>query len=829
MFVALFGLLAASLALAVPSSAAPSSQAKRATRTPTPTPVPFQPYVYTLPSAKTSYDIMLVDSSGPKKVERRVTRVKVDSTVLSDISARLSPDGTYVAYRISGNQTALAQLFVAEVKTGKGAAVPMPANSGDGLGTYLWSHDSSMLAFVVAPEARSEANADESYGTIYIAFGGLEARPLPGSGPRDRLLAFSDDGQGVYASRLEEVGGEWLQHLVYIPISGMHGRILVRSRPGLRYSNFTVWAAPGGPSKVAYAVEGDFGPPPADPVANTGAPLAATPAESPTLKREPYGGSLSILGASTRRSEIVAALSVTATMQVSGTVVAPARSPAPVQSFARPNALGVIVSDVAGTWPLMLLRDAEDYPYFSWSSDGKSLVLGGGKSGKSWVVDMASNRRPVTASLLGLTDLAWSLDGTQAVLADTPNSRLVTVNFASGTVADTRNLKASPTQPGASVVKLSVPYIHQVNDVAAVADGNWACGPTSVAMVLAFYNRLVPWSVYSAAQAEDVSANMVSSPSDKPEQRFGSDYAAYVVNEYTYNGYTYSATAPDPRGKRVGGLYGTISPTGLASWYLMTNVLSQHDLGTQYIPVNLESVKAALQRGHPVILGTELTPEGHILVAVGYTANGFLIMNDPYGNRFAPGYGRNNGEGVLYQWDATTAWTALEVIGERTAPAGYPRTSRPRRTATPTITTTPAATLIPTFTPGAGPPLSTPTTIVIAPPAPVIESVYTPTPTQVVVEVELPVAVPTVTPFIPEPTPTEVPSSLPTLVPFPTSTPVPVPPTPTATPVLEPTAIPTMEQPPTLPPFPTNTPLVLPTFPPAPEPTPTPINPPKGP
>jgi hypothetical protein len=342
----------------------------------------------------------------------------------------------------------------------------------------------------------------------------------------------------------------------------------------------------------------------------------------------------------------------------------------------------------------------------------------------------------------------------------------------------------------------------------------------------------VPWDIYTtaAATAAEERIRKEGTPAAGSmrvaSSALASDYAPYVISEYTHSGHTYSAKANDPRGKAIAGLYGTICPTGLASWYMMTNVLSWHGLGTKYIPVNLESVKAALRRGHPVILGTDLTPEGHIIAAVGYTANGFLVINDPYGNRLAAGYGHNDGNGVLYPWDRTTAWTALEVTDDFSPPAGYPITSRPKKTATPTLTTTATTpTVTETATVEPATPTFTPTPTYAPIEAPILATFVpyeTPTP--------LPVAPVEEAPPIPQPAPTEAPTAEappvePTATPTvgfelpPMSTPTPAP---TDTPVPEPTATPE-------PPPPTDTPVVLPpTDTPIPtEPTPAPTGEPK--
>ncbi len=245
-------------------------------------------------------------------------------------------------------------------------------------------------------------------------------------------------------------------------------------------------------------------------------------------------------------------------------------------------------------------------------------------------------------------------------------------------------------KPGKPVLTLDVPYIHQVNDIDN-ADGNWACGPTSVAMILGYYGKLQPWP--------GATANQGNSPTD------GSEYAPYVTQAYTNNEHTYSATANDPLGKKVAGLYGTICPTGLADWGLIRRVLEWHGLSSQSLPLSFQSIVAALKRAHPVLIGNDLTAEGHILVAIGYTANNQLIVNDPYGNRFAYGYGSTSGKAVSYPWRCMRAHTALEVIGTYPPPATPTFTAEPTATSTNTPLTTATsvstvtATVPATFTP----------------------------------------------------------------------------------------------------------------------------------
>jgi hypothetical protein len=246
------------------------------------------------------------------------------------------------------------------------------------------------------------------------------------------------------------------------------------------------------------------------------------------------------------------------------------------------------------------------------------------------------------------------------------------------------------------VLKLDVPYVHQVNDVNN-ADGNWACGPASVLMVLAYFGKLEPWPQYVAEHGTPVKPATTppatrlpsSRPTSTTDEVMKVDYAPYLTNVYTNGGHTYSATAPDPRGNMLAGLYGTISPSGLADWGRMKQVLEWSGLTTAYVAPTWNGVVAALKRGHPVLLGNDLTAAGHIMVAIGYTSNNQLIVNDPYGNRFISGYGVNDGQGVYYAWNCSRVRNALEVIGVYTPPSPTPAATatavaQPQPTATAT-------------------------------------------------------------------------------------------------------------------------------------------------
>ena len=678
----------------------------------TPSGSAVSPFVYATPSSATTYDVMLSD--GINK-DRSIASVKVDGIGFGDASARLSQDGSHAAVRVTGDRLGGSSLHIVDVKDGKASQAAVFTNSSEGIGAYRWSPAGNTLAFVRSSPALDPADVEQAYGDIFIISVGFQAMKLAGSQSNDRLLSFSGDGLGVYVSRREQSSDGTVEHLVYLPIKDGEPVVLLRSRPELRYSNFAVYSPPGVPAKIAALAEGTF------------VVAAPTPAPADTLTPE-------------------SVIPPTADPAATAT-------PLPFQILAtsdigleKPRGMGLVVSDAAGTWPALLRQDAESYPYMTWSSNGRGILMGGGRNGTSWAVDMAGNKRPVEMSLFGMRAEAWSGDGNTAVLSDSPATRLVTLDFSAGNMVATRYVGAAPT-PGAAAVKLAVPYVHQVNDTAAYGDGNWACGPTSIAMALAYYGKLDPWPVY-AAQQQILSGTLgVEIPQINSKDILGADYAPYVTNNFTINGRTYDSRARDPRGNMLAGLYGTICPTGLADWQTMVSVLNSNGLASQYVSVTWEGITAALKRGHPVVLGNELTTAGHILVVIGYTPDGNLIVNDPYGNRFAPGYGATDGRGVYYPWKKSTPRRALEVIGV------YPPPTR-----------TPFKTPIPDYSPTALPGIMTPTPEVTQP---TIE-LATPTPEP---PTATPTPLPTETPTV-EP-PTEVPTGTPTSIPEPTTIPSP--------------------------------------------------------
>ncbi len=187
----------------------------------------------------------------------------------------------------------------------------------------------------------------------------------------------------------------------------------------------------------------------------------------------------------------------------------------------------------------------------------------------------------------------------------------------------------SPRPPAAPVVSLAVPYVHQVYDVPTGYDGEGACGPSALVMVLAYFQK--------------VRAQPITTLDPAPhESRFGA-----LVPEV-------EAKVCEPnRGAVHAKMLDYLRP------FFPNAALFYDDKATW------ARVRAELDAGRPVILGTRVTPAGHLMVARGYLSDGRLLVNDPAGDReqaarrpalnFSPTgvrYWNRDGDKAVYEWDA---------------------------------------------------------------------------------------------------------------------------------------------------------------------------------
>jgi hypothetical protein len=200
------------------------------------------------------------------------------------------------------------------------------------------------------------------------------------------------------------------------------------------------------------------------------------------------------------------------------------------------------------------------------------------------------------------------------------------------------------------VVELNVPYLSQVWDSPDDWDGTGSCGPASLTMLLAYFKKIGP----------------------KP---------ANITDSYPHT---------SPLGGHIPALYAAVCEPGLGAVHSkMLNYLRPLFPGVAMYyneKATWKRVKAELDAGRPVLLGTQVTPAGHLMVVRGYASDGRLIVNDPAGNRELAArwerpdgewsktggrYWNGEGRGALYDWDALEVRWAM-TFGPVSADADRP-------------------------------------------------------------------------------------------------------------------------------------------------------------
>ena len=177
-------------------------------------------------------------------------------------------------------------------------------------------------------------------------------------------------------------------------------------------------------------------------------------------------------------------------------------------------------------------------------------------------------------------------------------------------------------------------------------------------MALAFYEKLSPHPI------------TVSVPTPHT-----SNYGFYVPEKF--GAFQTRNVRECPGTQRGYGLYGNSMDYGRYAWaWRIQNSLTKQGLNNIFGWARYDRVKAALDRGHLVILSTQLTGAGHIVLVRGYTSDGHLIVNDPYGNKRAGHYGwrssGRNGGNIQYTWNYMHPRWYIEVKG--TPPTSGPPT-----------------------------------------------------------------------------------------------------------------------------------------------------------
>lgn len=188
----------------------------------------------------------------------------------------------------------------------------------------------------------------------------------------------------------------------------------------------------------------------------------------------------------------------------------------------------------------------------------------------------------------------------------------------------------SQTEQVSSRAALDVPYIHQVYDTPGTY-GYSSCGPTTAAMILAYYGILPEWPYKSGSN-------------------HWNDYGAYVHNKYYYNGtyfdLSYSGSSYTCYGG-MGYMWNGGSPNSK-----MANYMSKHGVNTnQTWNTTWSQAKSAIDEGQPFTICVMLTSSGHLIAATGRVeGQKVVIANDPYGNKNTSGYPSYDGKNSYYDW-----------------------------------------------------------------------------------------------------------------------------------------------------------------------------------
>ena len=189
----------------------------------------------------------------------------------------------------------------------------------------------------------------------------------------------------------------------------------------------------------------------------------------------------------------------------------------------------------------------------------------------------------------------------------------------------------APLPNAEPVANLPVPYLSQAWDVPDGFDGSGSCGPCASLMVLLWAKKAAPEPIAVSESYPHVSAFGAAVP---PIQ---------------------AAICEPNRGAVHAKMLAYLRPSfpGVAIFYNAKATLTR--------------VQAELGAGRPVMLGTGVTPAGHLMVARGYYRDGRVIVNDPAGDREqmarlgSPGgaysptgsrYWNGGGVGAVYDWDA---------------------------------------------------------------------------------------------------------------------------------------------------------------------------------
>jgi hypothetical protein len=199
--------------------------------------------------------------------------------------------------------------------------------------------------------------------------------------------------------------------------------------------------------------------------------------------------------------------------------------------------------------------------------------------------------------------------------------------------ANSPNTQSGTLPSGVAYKSLNVPYTNQwINKDGSYAPRNivddwemgWmTCGATSSVMVAGYFGKL---------QFSD----------DKTLKEYVyTDKGQNLPNYCGYNGVAGGAFGVTARGY-----------CNQSSGAGMIEYLTLIGLKTRYLGYSFSNIATSIDQGKPIILGIS-APLGHILVIKGYTADGRVIVNDPFGDETKSTTTYSfSGENALYDLDS---------------------------------------------------------------------------------------------------------------------------------------------------------------------------------